>query len=71
MMILSSIASAAEHRAEREISEALDRVLGRGRRRDVFELVCAETGRPASARSALYWMRVNMPTAAGLIDESR
>jgi hypothetical protein len=44
-------------------------VLGRSHRRTVLELVSTETGRRASSRQVLSWMRLNMPTAAGLVDD--
>ncbi len=62
--------SAAERRAERELSAALERVLGRARRRDVLEIVSTETGHRVSPRQVLSWMRLNMPTAAGWVDEA-
>jgi hypothetical protein len=68
-MMTIDFSVAAERRAERELSAALERVLGRSHRRTVVELVSHETGVRASARQVLSWMRVNMPTAAGLIDE--
>jgi hypothetical protein len=61
--------SAAERRADRELAAALESVLGRSHRRTVLELVSTETGRRASSRQVLSWMRLNMPTAAGLVDD--
>jgi hypothetical protein len=62
--------SAAERRADRELAAALERVLGREHRRTVLDLVSTETGDRASFRQVLSWMRLNMPTAAGQVDEA-
>jgi hypothetical protein len=67
-MITTSF-SAAERRANRELASALERVLGRDHRRTVNELVSTETGTRASSRQVLSWMRLNMPTAAGQVDD--
>jgi len=69
-MTLSS-SSDVSRRDERVLSSALDQVLGRSHRATVGELVSSEMGeRRATARQLLFWMRVNMPTAAGLVDQA-
>ncbi|NNN05902.1 MAG: hypothetical protein HKL90_08380 [Elusimicrobia bacterium] len=68
--MMTTDSSAAERRAERELSAALERVLGPARRRDLHEIVSTETGRRVSPRQVLSWMRLNMPTTAGWVDEA-
>ena len=56
---------------ELALAAALDAVLGPEHRAVVVDLVARETGcGRASSRRVLYWMRVNMPTAAGRVDEA-
>jgi len=69
-MMTAEFSSAAERRAERELAAALERVLGRSHNRTVHEIVSQETGVRATWRQVLSWMRLNMPTAAGLVDEA-
>ena len=54
----------------RTLSLALRRVLGSSQRAAVHELVLAERGaRRASPHEVLSWMRVNMPSHAGRVDD--
>ena len=62
--------NAAERRTNRELAAALERVLGREHHDTVLDLVSTETGARASSRQVLSWMRLNMPTAAGRVDEA-
>jgi hypothetical protein len=68
MMTLSP--SRVSRRDEQDLSTVLDRVLGPSHRATVGELVASEMGEArASAQQMLFWMRVNMPTAASLVDQ--
>jgi hypothetical protein len=57
-------------RNDRRLSTVLQQVLGREHGQTVRELVSFEKGATASDCQVLYWMRVNMPTAAGRVDDA-
>jgi|GEM_PF-1899585 len=57
-------------RNDRRLSGVLLQVLGSEHGRTVHELVSFERGSTASSCEVLYWMRVNMPTAAGRVDDA-
>jgi hypothetical protein len=67
---MNSVLTPSDRRHGRALTAALDSVLGREHGGDVRRLVSAESGRRASARRVLYWMRVNMPSAAARVDDA-
>ncbi|MDE2491564.1 MAG: hypothetical protein KGM24_12010 [Elusimicrobia bacterium] len=67
---MNNVLAPSDRRHGRALSAALEDVLGREHGGDVRRLVSAESGRRASSRRVLYWMRVNMPSAAARVDDA-
>jgi hypothetical protein len=68
---MNDLLSPTVRRHGRALAATLETVLGRDRGGDVRRMVAFERGaRRASAAQVLYWMRVNMPSAAARVDDA-